>query len=109
MFPVFDWDAHVQGSVGFQSRSNVGLREADNELLGSMPSYATFDLAAGVERNRLSLELWAKNITDERGEENRTTPCTIYICAATVPGVPRAIYVVPVQPLTVGITLSQKF
>jgi len=107
--PFFDWDAHVQGSVGFQSRSHVGLRAVDNELLGSLPSYATFDLAAGIERNRLSLEVWAKNITDERGQENRGTPCTIYICAATVSGVPSAIYVVPVQPLTVGITLSQKF
>jgi outer membrane receptor protein involved in Fe transport len=109
VFPFLDWNAHVQGSVGFQSRAHVGIREVDNELLGSMPSYATYDLAAGIERNRLSLEIWAKNITDERGQENRSTPCTIYVCASSLPGVPQAIYVVPVQPLTVGITLSQKF
>jgi len=108
-FAFLDWDAHVQGSIGFQSRAHVAIRELDNSLLGSMPSYATYDLAAGVERNRLSLEIWAKNITDERGQENRGTPCTIYICASSLPGVPQAIYVVPVQPLTVGITLSQKF
>jgi outer membrane receptor protein involved in Fe transport len=99
----------VQGSLGFQTRSHVGLRESDNNELGSMPSYATFDLSAGFERNRLSVELFAKNITDERGQENRSTPCTISICTANVPGIPQAVYVVPVQPLTVGIRLSQRF
>jgi iron complex outermembrane recepter protein len=108
-FPFFDWDAHVQGSVAFQTRSQVGLRLSDSEALGSMPAYATLDLAAGIERKALSLELFAKNVTDDRGEENRYTPCTIAICTANIPGIPRAIYVVPVQPLTVGIRLSQKF
>ena len=108
-FPFLDWDGHLQSSLGFQSRANAGLRLQDNLELGSMPSYATVDLAAGIERNRLSLEVFAKNIFDNRGQENRDTPCTISICTAVVPGVPQALYVVPVQPLTVGIRLAQRF
>jgi len=50
-----------------------------------------------------------KNLFNSDGEENRFTPCTIAVCAANIPGIPRAIYVVPVQPLTVGIRLSQRF
>jgi outer membrane receptor protein involved in Fe transport len=108
-FPFFDWDGHVQGALAFQTRSNVGLRLADSVALGSMPSYATLDLSAGIEKNRMSIELFAKNVTDERGQENRSTPCTIAICTANVAGIPQAVYVNPVQPLTVGIRLSQRF
>ncbi len=108
-FPFFDWDGHVQGALAFQTRSNVGLRLDDSVALGSMPSYATLDLSAGIEKNRMSIELFAKNVTDERGQENRSTPCTIAICTANVAGIPQAVYVNPVQPLTVGIRLSQRF
>jgi iron complex outermembrane receptor protein len=104
-----DWTGHVQSSIIYQSRNHVGLREEDNALLGSMPSYETVDLAAGVERHRLSIELFAKNLFDSHGEENRFTPCTISVCAANIAGIPRAIYVIPVQPLTVGLRISQKF
>jgi len=104
-----DWAGHVQTSVVYQSRNHVGLRAQDNALLGSMPSYATVDASAGIERNRLAIELFVKNLFNSDGEENRFTPCTIAVCAANIPGIPRAIYVVPVQPLTVGIRLSQRF
>ena len=104
-----NWAGHVQGSVVYQSRNHVGLRAEDNELLGSMPSYATVDASAGIERNRLAIELFVKNLFDSDGQENRYTPCTIAVCAANIAGIPRAVYVVPVQPLTVGIRLSQRF
>jgi len=109
MFALFDWDGHVQGDVTFQSHSNVGLRESDSLALGSMPAYAVFGASAGIERNRLALEIFAKNLFDERGQENRYLPCTISVCGAAVPGVPSDLYVLPVTPLTVGIRLSQKF
>jgi outer membrane receptor protein involved in Fe transport len=108
-FPVMDWDGYVQGDVSFQSRAQAALRDQDKQYLGSMPSYVVAGLSAGVTKNQLSLDLFIKNLTDERGEENRYTPCTIHVCAANVPGIPQAVYVVPVQPFLVGIRLSQKF
>jgi outer membrane receptor protein involved in Fe transport len=99
----------VQSSLLYQTRNHVGLRTADNQQLGSMPAYATVDLTAGIEKNNLSLELYVKNLFDERGQVNRYTSCTTSICTAIVPGIPQGIYVIPTQPLTVGLRLSQKF
>jgi iron complex outermembrane recepter protein len=108
-FPVMDWEGYVQGDVSFQSRSQAALRDKDKAALLSMPSYLVAGLSAGVTKNQLSLDLFIKNLNDSRGEENRYTPCTIRVCAATIPGIPSAIYVVPIQPFLVGIRLSQKF
>jgi len=108
-FPVMDWDGYLQGDVSFQSRAQAGLRDNDKALLGSMPSYAVAGISAGVTKNRLNLDVFIKNLTDSRGEENRYTPCTINVCAANVPGLPKAVYVVPIEPFLVGIRLSQKF
>jgi outer membrane receptor protein involved in Fe transport len=106
---MWGWDGHVQSSLLYQTRNHVGLRTADNQQLGSMPAYATVDLTAGIEKNNLSLELYVKNLFDERGQVNRYTSCTTSICTAIVPGIPQGIYVIPTQPLTVGLRLSQKF
>jgi iron complex outermembrane recepter protein len=109
-FDVLDWKAHIQASVLYQTMNFAGLRTADNALLGTMPGYATADFSVGAEHNNLSLELFVKNAFDTRGELNRYTPCTISVCAANLGGgVAPAIYVVPIQPMTVGIRLGQKF
>jgi hypothetical protein len=63
----------------------------------------------GAQKGNLSLELFAKNIADERGELNRYTPCTLSVCGAAFPGLPRAVYVVPIQPRLVGVRISQTF
>jgi outer membrane receptor protein involved in Fe transport len=108
-FPVMSWAGHLQGAVSFQSKNNAALRQADNAALGSMPSYATFDLSAGVEGPQSSIEFFVKNLFDSNGEVNRYTTCAISTCLVKVAGVPAPIYVVPTQPLTIGLRFSQKF
>jgi len=112
-FDLMGWDAHAQVSVLYQDKNGVGLRTADIASLGSMPGYATADFAFGVEKDRKTLELFIKNAFDSRGQQNRYTPCTVSICSAgyTYSGVTvaPAIYVVPIQPLTVGLKFGQKF
>jgi outer membrane receptor protein involved in Fe transport len=108
-FPIMGWDGHAQAAVAYQDRVYVGLRSADNASLGSMPGYATLDLSVGAIKDGLSVELFAKNIADERGQVNRYTPCTVSICSAVVPGYPQAVYVVPTQPRLIGIRFGQKF
>jgi outer membrane receptor protein involved in Fe transport len=104
-----DWKAHAQATGTYQSSAQAGLRQEDIPLLGKMPDFGTLDLSLGGERNNLSVELFAKNITDERGQLNRYTPCTLSVCGATFPGVPRALYVVPIQPRLFGIRIGQTF
>lgn len=100
-FPFFNWDGHVQGGIVFASRNQAGFRQADKIVLGSMPSYTSVDLLAGIERNHLAVEIFAKNLFDSRGEVNRYVSCTIGVCVNP--------YAVPITPRTVGIRISQKF
>ncbi len=108
-FQLLDWNAHVQAAAVYLTKNYAGLRTADVESLGTMPSYVTADFSFGVDRGNLSLEAFIKNAFDERGQENRYTPCTVSVCAAQVSGIPQAVYVVPIQPMQVGIKLGQKF
>ena len=108
-FQLMDWKAHAQATGTYQTKTEAGLREADIPLLGDMPSFGTVDLSFGGEKGNLSVELFAKNLFDERGQLNRYTPCTLSVCGATFPGVPRAVYVVPIQPRLIGIRIGQTF
>ncbi len=115
-FPLMGWNAHLQASLLYQTRNYIALRTNDpithvNEvaLQGIAPDYFTADLTAGIERNHLSFEVYLKNAFDSRGQTNRYTPCTLAICGVPYPGTPPAIYVVPIQPLTVGIRVGQTF
>jgi outer membrane receptor protein involved in Fe transport len=108
-FPVWGWDGHVQASVVYETARNPAVLSADNLNLGVMPGFATVDLALGAEHDKSSVELFVKNAFDERGQIDRFTPCTTSVCAPGYPGVPPAVYVIPTQPLTIGIRLGQKF
>jgi outer membrane receptor protein involved in Fe transport len=107
-FPITTgWDGHLQGSMTGQGHSPVALLTSDvrgvNQVaaLGNLPGYFSYDLSSGVEHGDASLELFVKNLTDERGQENRFLECTVGVCTN--------VYVVPINPRTIGIRLSQKF
>jgi outer membrane receptor protein involved in Fe transport len=111
---VLNWKAHAQGVVSYVGERNASLLPSQEysspgvQGIGGMPAYATLDLAFGVEKNGLGLELFIKNVTDERGQVSRSATCNT--CQASAPGLPPpAIYVVPIQPLTAGLKLSKKF
>ncbi len=108
-FEVQAWKGFLQASGAYQSLNRVGLRATDAAELGTMPAYGTLDLSAGLSRGKLSLEVFAKNATDTRGQENRYTTCPVGLCSQTIPGVPNSVYVVPIVPLTVGVKVSQTF
>ena len=108
-FGFYGWDAHAQAAATYSSRTQVGLRSEDVQYLGAMPGYTSVDLALGGQRDNLTVELFVKNLFDKRGEQNRYTPCTVNICAASNPGLPTAVYVIPIQPMTIGLRFGQKF
>jgi outer membrane receptor protein involved in Fe transport len=119
-FQVNEWDAHVQLSLLYQTGYNVGLLtnninnptgtpDNDVALLGAVPSYVTGDLSIGAQHGRVTVEVFVKNLWDEHGQVDRYTPCTTGVCAVGYPGVPPAVYIVPIQPLTVGLKFGQSF
>jgi outer membrane receptor protein involved in Fe transport len=119
-FPLFGWDGHAQAAVVYQSKRSPAVFTSDIQNLGDMPGYATLDLSVGAQHGKTTFEIFAKNVTDERGQINRYTPCTTSICAPgypagvgsngiAYPATPPAVYVVPIQPLTVGVRFGQKF
>ncbi|HLZ83962.1 MAG TPA: TonB-dependent receptor [Caulobacteraceae bacterium] len=109
-FDVMGWDAHAQVSVAAQSGATPALFIADIGNLHKMPGFATADFSFGAEKDKRSIEVFIKNAFDTRGQLNRYTPCTTSTCApAYPPGVPAAVYVVPIQPLTIGIRIGQAF
>ena len=92
-FEVGPWAAHLQGSVIYQSRNDVALRNADAQVLGSIPAYATADFSLGAERGNTSVELFIKNAFDQRGQSNRFTPVHHQHLRCGLPGrAPRAVH-----------------
>jgi hypothetical protein len=76
-----------------------------------MPAYTTIDFSVGGNMNGKSLEVYVKNLGDERGQTYRYAQCAASVCAANVPGIGQggATYVVPVTPRLVGLKYSQRF
>jgi iron complex outermembrane receptor protein len=108
-FGMGGWDAHAQVAVSFQTGTSPALFTSDIANLGTMPGFATADFSFGAEKDKRTFELFLKNAFDTHGQLNRYTPCTTSTCAPSYPGVPAAVYVVPIQPLTVGIRVGQAF
>ncbi|HEX4740762.1 MAG TPA: TonB-dependent receptor [Caulobacteraceae bacterium] len=108
-FDLMGWDAHVQASVAYNGKRTAAVFKTDNANLGYMPAYATADFSFGVERNKLTLEIFIKNAFNSLGQVNRYTPCTTAVCSVSYFGQPAAVYVVPITPLTAGIKVSQRF
>jgi outer membrane receptor protein involved in Fe transport len=110
-FPVGNQKAHVQGAWVYQSSAWSDLRTAERELLGKQPAYNIFDLAAGIDNESWGLELFVKNVFDERAEIARYAECSTFQ-PGTNPPVPLCglqPYTVTNTPRTVGITFSKHF
>jgi iron complex outermembrane receptor protein len=102
-FQLMDWDAHLQGALVHQDATWADLRTVERAIEGRMPSFTTLDMSLGAEHNNLSVELFVKNLTDERANVTRFTECTIGVCG------PFTTYTVPGQPRLIGIRFGQKF
>ena len=102
-FHVAQFDAHVQGSLVYQSSTWAALVVADRDALGQQPAYALADFTAGVDRGKFSTELFVSNAFDRLAQYSRYSECGVQACG------PFATYVIPAQPRTVGIRFGQKF
>ncbi len=95
-FPLGAWDAHVQSSLLYQTTDQVGLRLQDVANYGTIDPYGTVDFSVGADKGSVSAELYIKNAFNSDGELNRQNPFGY-------------LYIIPVQPMTVGLKIGQKF
>lgn len=90
-WPMWAGRAHVQAVIAYQGSARSDLDPAQNQMLGRIKSSTLVDLFAGYEWNKMSFELFATNVFDERNELSRFVVCSICTQVKIVPGRPRTI------------------
>jgi len=100
-FNLRGYDAFTQASVVYQGDSWGDLRLLQRGLLGEQKGFATFDVSAGVQKNRSSFELFVNNAFDERGTLQISRECDPTLCGAN--------YVHASRPRTIGVKFGQTF
>ena len=112
-FGVGAQKAHVQAAWVYQGSAWSDLRTAERDLLGKQPSYSIVDLAGGIDNESWGLEVFVKNIFDERAEIARYAECSTFQPGTDPPNsVPLCglqPYVVTNTPRTIGVTFSKHF
>ena len=105
-----EYSATLGGDVGatlgasFKYNSDRATGQSQNALnpLRILPSFTTFDLWARLDWDAYSLSAYVRNVGDERGYYNGST-----LRALPAQAVPYT--AIPVQPRTVGVTLTANF
>ena len=76
-----------------------------------MKAYASVDIAGGIDKGDWSLDLFAKNLFDVRGQITKGIQCVEAVCGdpggATAIG-PK-IYTTVTRPRTIGLRIGRKF
>lgn len=104
-----DSDMHFQVSGAYIGRRNPVITTADIAKTGVLPAYFTLDLATGWAKNGWEVELYARNLTDARGQQTRAARCNINICGPTAADPVGEIYRIYIQPRTIGLRVGRKF
>jgi len=110
-FPLGDLDAHLQGGLVYEGKRTSDLRLYERSIVGSLPSYTTVDVSAGVRTDRWSVELYARNLFDSRGQVTRTIQCGESVCGDPdgVTSIGGKFYTVVTTPRTIGLKVGTKF
>ena len=115
-WPMAAGRAHVQTGVSYQSSASSDIRQVSfacgpfvgddicgvvnpNDFVGRIRSSTLVDLFAGYDWDKYSVELFAKNLFDERNDVSRFVVCSICTQNKIVPGRPR----------TIGLRFGAKF
>jgi len=96
-----DMDAHVQGSLVHTGSAYPDLKTADRAVIGKLPSSTTFDMSFGVEKDSWRAEIFAKNLFDDDGQNDRFVQCASSVCTR--------VYTIPIRPRTIGVKVGQTF
>ncbi|KRA81661.1 TonB-dependent receptor [Altererythrobacter sp. Root672] len=110
--PVFnDWTAHVQGAATYVGDRRSDLRTLQNEIKGTIPSYATADFSIGISNDTYRLELYATNLFDGNGRLDTSLQCQETVCGdpdgLTAGG--GVFYDAVIRPRVVGLKFGSDF
>jgi iron complex outermembrane recepter protein len=113
----YDWNlsgdmkAHVQGSVTYEGNRRRDLRDFENSIYGNMKSYTLIDASTGIEKGPWSVELYAKNLFDSRGQLSKSIQCVESVCGDPdgLTAIGPKIYTVVARPRTIGLKIGRKF
>jgi outer membrane receptor protein involved in Fe transport len=110
-FPIGSLEGHVQGTLVYEGKRTSDLRLFERGLIGSLPSYTTVDLSAGVKSENWSVELYARNLFDSRGQITRTVQCLETTCGDPdgLTAIGGKFYTVLTTPRTIGLRVGTKF
>lgn len=93
----------AQASMLHQSSSTSVLRTRDNNALGNVPAFTTFDFSFGGRIwGTSTFELFIQNAFDERGQLSRNSQCVLLLCLQNG-------RTFPVKPQLFGVKFGQKF
>lgn len=97
------YKANLQASVFHVGSRTADLRYVAASALGEEPAYTTADFSAGVEKDKMTAELYVSNAFDKRAVLDRYAECDVTSCGQI------AIYSLPNQPRTIGVKFGEKF
>jgi iron complex outermembrane recepter protein len=106
--PIDRWHAHLGGVfrwVGQQWAGGTGafaVASVDGQPVGLLPSYSVLDLNASIARGPLTLRVFARNVTDQRGWLNTSF-------GTGPPSAPEQSSATIIQPRTIGVGFDYSF
>jgi outer membrane receptor protein involved in Fe transport len=101
-FPdISDWGPFGQAAFVYQSKIAPNLKGNEQAVVGFQPAYGQLDVSGGATHQGLQLTAFISNVTDKRAQLTRF--------AEISPNNDNQIYIVPNQPRTFGIKVSQNF
>ena len=91
------------------SVTNPVITSSDLAKTGVLPEYTTLDAAAGWKNDGWEVELYARNLTDARGQQSRSARCNINFCGPSAADPVGQIYRIYIQPRTIGLRVGREF
>ena len=103
------WEPFAQGDWSYQASSSVQLRVDQSAVVGHIPAYGLADFRFGAVNSKTTAEVYLTNAFDRRAQLSRfTQTAPTYFTGAPTP-VDTQAYIIPAQPRTIGLRISQKF
>ena len=109
--PTSTVKAYVQALVTYEGSRRRDLRLLENSIYGNMKAYSLVDLSTGIDKGLWSVDLFAKNVFDVRGEVTKGIQCPELVCGdvsnSTASG--GKVYTTVTRPRTIGLRIGRKF
>jgi outer membrane receptor protein involved in Fe transport len=107
-FPVgADMKAYAGAVVAYVGKQRTQFNPLPPFAQIELDSYTTLDLRAGLRRSRWSVEVYCKNIADQRGITGLGTNSSGNVAAVTSSPFPQTAFII--RPRTVGLNLTARF